>query len=295
MLFTADKMPRWLPIVLLFIAMVSIQGGAALAKTLFPLVGPQGVTAIRLGLGTLILMIIFKPWRLRFNPQQRVPLLFYGLALGSMNYLFYLSLKSIPLGVAVALEFTGPLAVALFASRRTVDFIWVILAVTGLWFLLPLGNDIAHVDLAGAVYALGAGAWWAIYILAGQKAGAEHGPATVAVGSFIAAIIFVPLGIFEAGSTIWTWAVLPLGLAIAILSTALPYSLEMVALTRIPTRTFGTLMSVEPALAAVSGIIFLGEHLILTQWLALFFIIAASAGSTLTIKRESKITSIDVN
>lgn len=295
MLFTADKMPRWLPIVLLFIAMVSIQGGAALAKTLFPLVGPQGVTAIRLGLGTLILMIIFKPWRLRFNPQQRVPLLLYGLALGSMNYLFYLSLKSIPLGVAVALEFTGPLAVALFASRRTVDFIWVILAVTGLWFLLPLGNDIARVDLAGAVYALGAGACWAIYILAGQKAGAEHGPATVAVGSFIAAIIFVPLGVFEAGSTIWTWAVLPLGLAIAILSTALPYSLEMVALTRIPTRTFGTLMSVEPALAAVSGIIFLDEHLILNQWLALFFIIAASAGSTLTIKRESKITSIDVN
>ena len=295
MIFTTNRMPRWLPIVLLFISMISIQGGAALAKTLFPLVGPQGVTAIRLGLGTLILVIIFKPWRLRFQPQQRVPLLFYGLALGSMNYLFYLSLKTIPLGVAVALEFTGPLAVALFTSRRAVDFIWVILAVVGLWFLLPLGNNITHVDLRGAAYALGAGACWAIYIIAGQKAGAEHGPATVAAGSLIAAIIFVPLGAFEADSSIFTWAIFPLGLTIAILSTALPYSLEMVALTRLPTRTFGTLMSVEPALAAISGILFLGEHLTFIQWIALFFIIVASAGSTLTMQRESRITEVNVN
>lgn len=295
MRLTADKMPRWLPIVVLVISMVSIQGGAALAKSMFPMIGPQGVTAVRLGLGTLILAVIFKPWRLRFKREQRLPLFFYGLALGSMNYLFYLSLKTIPLGVAVALEFTGPLAVALFASRRAVDFVWVILAVVGLWFLLPLGKEIAHVDLAGAAYALGAGACWAMYIIAGQKAGAEHGPATVAVGSFIAAIIFVPLGAFEASSTIFTWAVLPLGIIIAVLSTALPYSLEMIALTRLPTRTFGTLMSVEPALAAISGIIFLGEHLSFIQWIALFFIIVASAGSTLTIKRESKITSVDVN
>lgn len=295
MRLTADKMPRWLPILVLLIAMISIQGGAALAKTLFPLVGPQGVTAVRLGLGTLILVIVFKPWRLRFSPEQRLPLFFYGLALGSMNYLFYLSLKTIPLGVAVALEFTGPLAVALFASRRGVDFIWVILAVVGLWFLLPLGKDIAHVDLAGAAYALGAGVCWAIYIVAGQKAGAEHGPATVAAGSLIAAIIFVPLGALEASSSILSWAVLPIGLTIAVLSTALPYSLEMIALTRLPTRTFGTLMSIEPALAALSGIIFLGEHLTVVQWTALLFIIVASAGSTLTIKPEPKITRIDAN
>lgn len=295
MRLTAEKMPRWLPILLLFVAMISIQGGAALAKTLFPVIGPQGVTAVRLGLGTLILVIIFKPWRLRFSPEQRLPLFFYGLALGSMNYLFYLSLKTIPLGIAVALEFTGPLAVALFASRRAVDFIWVILAVVGLWFLLPLGKDITHVDLTGAAYALGAGACWAIYIVAGQKAGAEHGPATVAVGSFIAAIIFVPLGALEASTSILSWAVLPIGLTIAVLSTALPYSLEMIALTRLPTRTFGTLMSVEPALAALSGIIFLGEHLTLIQWIALCFIVVASAGSTLTIRPESKVTRIDAN
>lgn len=182
-----------------------------------------------------------------------------------MNYLFYLSIQRIPLGIAVALEFTGPLAVALFGSRRPLDFIWVILAVLGLWFLLPLGQDVAQVDLTGALLALGAGACWAVYILTGQRAGEEHGPATVAMGSLIAAVVFVPLGMLQASDTLFQWSLLPLGLAIAVLSTALPYSLEMIALTRMPTRTFGTLMSMEPALAALSGMIFLGETLTSTQ------------------------------
>lgn len=292
---TPRKLPVWLPIVVLLIAMTSIQGGASLAKSLFPLVGAPGVTAIRLALGTLILVAVFKPWRLRFKAEQRLPLLIYGLSLGAMNYLFYLSIQTIPLGVAVALEFTGPLTVALFSSRRAVDFIWVVLAVTGLWFLLPLGKDIAHVDLTGAAFALGAGACWALYILSGQKAGADHGPATVAIGSLIAAVIFVPIGAWEAGSALWHWSLLPLGLGVAILSTALPYSLEMVALTRLPTRTFGTLMSMEPGLAALSGMLFLGEHLTLVQWLALLSIIAASVGSTLTLKREAQIKTVDIN
>ncbi|HFY7662188.1 TPA: threonine/homoserine exporter RhtA [Salmonella enterica subsp. enterica serovar Typhimurium] len=270
------KLPVWLPILVLLIAMSSIQSGASLAKSLFPLVGAPGVTALRLALGTLILIAFFKPWRLRFAKEQRLPLLFYGLSLGGMNYLFYLSIQTVPLGIAVALEFTGPLAVALFSSRRPVDFIWVVLAVLGLWFLLPLGQDMSHVDLTG------------------QRAGAEHGPATVAVGSLIAAIIFVPIGAVQAGDALWHWSILPLGLAVAVLSTALPYSLEMIALTRLPTRTFGTLMSMEPALAAVSGMIFLGETLTGIQILALCAIIAASMGSTLTIRREPQIKQVDV-
>ena len=253
------KMPVWLPIVILLVAMASIQGGASLAKSLFPLVGAPGVTALRLALGTLILIAFFKPWRLRFAKEQRLPLLFYGVSLGGMNDLFYLSIQTVPLGIAVALEFTGPLAVALFSSRRPVDFVWVVLAVLGLWFLLPLGQDVSHVDLTGCALALGAGACWAIYILSGH------------------------------------WSVIPLGLAVAILSTALPYSLEMIALTRLPTRTFGTLMSMEPALAAVSGMIFLGETLTPIQLLALGAIIAASMGSTLTVRKESKIKELDIN
>ncbi|HID3220789.1 TPA: threonine/homoserine exporter RhtA [Enterobacter cloacae] len=284
----------WMPVAVILIAMLSIQSGASLAKSLFPLVGAPGVTALRIALGTLILVVIFKPWRLRVKKEQRLPLLFYGLALGAMNYMFYLSIQTIPLGIAVALEFTGPLAVALFSSRRPVDFIWVVLAVLGLWFLLPLGQSVSEIDLTGAALALGAGACWAVYILTGQRAGEEHGPATVALGSLIAAIIFVPLGMAQATDSIWQWSVMPVGFAVAILSTALPYSLEMIALTRLPTRIFGTLMSMEPALAAISGMVFLGETLTFTQTLALCSIIAASMGSTLTMRPESKVEKVDI-
>ncbi|EPO8024497.1 threonine/homoserine exporter RhtA [Enterobacter hormaechei] len=289
------KSSVWMPVAVILIAMMSIQSGASLAKSLFPLVGAPGVTALRIALGTLILVVIFKPWRLRFKKEQRLPLLFYGLALGGMNYMFYLSIQTIPLGIAVALEFTGPLAVALFSSRRPVDFIWVILAVLGLWFLLPLGQSVSQIDLTGAALALGAGACWAVYILTGQRAGEEHGPATVALGSLIAAVIFVPIGMAQATDSIWQWSILPVGLAVAILSTALPYSLEMIALTRLPTSIFGTLMSMEPALAAISGMIFLGETLTLVQTLALCSIIAASMGSTLTMRPEPKVQKIDLN
>lgn len=285
----------WLPVAVILIAMLSIQSGASLAKSLFPLVGAPGVTALRIVLGTAILVVIFKPWRLRFKKEQRLPLLFYGLSLGAMNYLFYLSIQTIPLGIAVALEFTGPLTVALFSSRRPVDFIWVVLAVLGLWFLLPLGQSVSEIDLTGAALALGAGACWAVYILTGQRAGEEHGPATVALGSLIAAIVFVPIGMAQATESIWQWSVMPIGLAVAILSTALPYSLEMIALTRLPTRIFGTLMSMEPALAAISGMVFLGETLTLTQTLALCSIIAASMGSTLTMRPEPKVEKVDIN
>ncbi|SAB66591.1 inner membrane transporter rhtA [Enterobacter hormaechei] len=289
------KSSVWMPVAVILIAMMSIQSGASLAKSLFPLIGAPGVTALRIALGTLILVVVFKPWRLRFKKEQRLPLLFYGLALGGMNYMFYLSIQTIPLGIAVALEFTGPLAVALFSSRRPVDFIWVILAVLGLWFLLPLGQSVSQIDLTGAALALGAGACWAVYILTGQRAGEEHGPATVALGSLIAAFIFVPIGMAQATDSIWQWSILPVGLAVAILSTALPYSLEMIALTRLPTRIFGTLMSMEPALAAISGMMFLGETLTLVQTLALCSIIAASMGSTLTMRPEPKVHKIDLN
>lgn len=289
------KTSVWMPVAVILIAMLSIQSGASLAKSLFPVVGAPGVTALRIALGTLILVVIFKPWRLRFKKEQRLPLLFYGLALGGMNYMFYLSIQTIPLGIAVALEFTGPLAVALFSSRRPVDFIWVILAVLGLWFLLPLGQDVAQIDLTGAALALGAGACWAVYILTGQRAGEEHGPATVALGSLIAAIIFVPIGMAQATDSIWQWSILPVGLAVSVLSTALPYSLEMIALTRLPTRIFGTLMSMEPALAAISGMVFLGETLTFTQTLALCSIIAASMGSTLTMRPEPKVQKVDIS
>ena len=271
------------PIAVLLLAMVSIQAGASLAKGLFPHVGAAGATALRLILASVLLTLAFRPWRMRVQGAQWRPVLAYGISLGLMNLLFYKSLETVPLGIAIALEFTGPLAVALFGSRRLIDVAWAGLAILGLWLLIPKVADTA-LDPLGVVYALAAGACWALYIIYGQRAGAEHGPQTVALGSLIAAVVVVPIGVLHAGSALLSPSLLPLALAVAVLSTALPYSLEMFALTRIPTRTFGMLMSLEPAFGALSGLIFLHEQLSGLQWLAIAAIIAASAGAALTAR-----------
>lgn len=275
------------PIGLLLIAMASIQSGASLAKSMFPIVGAQGTTTLRLIFASIIMLLLLRPWRAKLSTRTLRTVIIYGMALGGMNFLFYMSLRTVPLGIAVALEFTGPLAVALYASRRAVDFLWIGLAVIGLLLLIPIGQTSASIDLVGASYALGAGVCWALYILYGQKAGAENGIQTAALGVMIAALFVAPIGIAHAGSALLTPALLPIALGVAILSTALPYSLEMVALTRMPARTFGTMMSIEPAFGALSGLLFLGEVLTVAQWLAIAAIITASVGATLSLRKES--------
>lgn len=272
---------RWQPIALLLVAMVSIQSGASLAKHLFPAVGATGATALRLALATLLLVAVFRPWRMRVERHQWPALLAYGISLGLMNLMFYKSLETVPLGIAIALEFTGPLAVALFGSRHLRDVVWVALAVLGLVLLVPKQGTQA-LDPMGVAYALGAGTCWALYIVFGQKAGSEHGPQTVALGTCIAAVVAVPFGVAHAGTALLSPALLPIALAVALLSTALPYSLEMVALTKLPTRTFGMLMSLEPAIGALCGLLFLHEQLTMLQWLAIVAIIVASAGAAMT-------------
>ncbi|WP_439888704.1 threonine/homoserine exporter RhtA [Pseudomonas sp. MBLB4123] len=272
------------PIALLLVAMLSIQSGASLAKSLFPLVGAEGTTALRLGLGAVILALIMRPWRARLSLQSCHSLLAYGLALGGMNLLFYLSLQTVPLGIAVALEFTGPLALALLSSRRPLDFAWVALAIFGLWLLLPSDAADTRLDPQGAALALAAGLCWALYIVFGQKAGAAYGRQTVALGTLVAALLVMPVGLWQAGSSLFAVDLLPVALAVAVLSSALPYSLEMIALTRLPTRTFSVLMSMEPAIAALSGLLLLGERLGWSQWLAIAAIVLASAGAAATIR-----------
>ncbi|MNY29604.1 Threonine/homoserine exporter RhtA [compost metagenome] len=186
----------------------------------------------------------------------------------------------------MALEFTGPLAVAIYASRRALDFLWIALAITGLLLLIPAGDTQSGIDLLGGTYALGAGACWAVYILYGQKAGADNGIQTAALGVIVAALFVAPIGIAHAGSALLSPALIPIAIGVAILSTALPYTLEMVALTRMPARTFSTLMSMEPAFAALSGLLFLHEVLTVSQWLAIASIIAASVGATLSMRRD---------
>lgn len=274
------------PIALLIIAMASIQTGASLAKGMFPLIGAQGTTALRLIFASVFMLILLRPWRARLTWKALQTVMIYGIALGCMNLLFYMSLRTVPLGIAVALEFTGPLAVAILASRKAMDFVWVALAVFGLLLLIPLGDAQAGIDPVGVCYALGAGVCWALYILYGQKAGADNGVQTAALGVMIAAVFIAPVGIVHAGTALLDLALIPTAIAVAILSTALPYSLEMVALTRLPARTFGTLMSMEPAIGALSGLLFLHEVLSPTQWLAIGAIIMASVGATLTIRAE---------
>ncbi|RMM57508.1 putative threonine/homoserine efflux transporter [Pseudomonas syringae pv. atrofaciens] len=269
------------PLGLLMIAMISIQSGASLAKSLFPVVGAQGTTTLRLVFASLILVAVLRPWRANLTAKSLRTVVIYGIALGCMNLLFYMSLQTVPLGIAVALEFTGPLAVALLSSRKPIDFLWVTLAVIGLLLLIPLGTSAAAIDLLGAGYALGAGVCWAAYIVFGHKAGADNGVQTAALGVVIAALFIGPIGVIHAGSALLDISLIPAALGVAILSTALPYSLEMIALTRMSARTFGTLASLEPVFAALSGLVFLHESLSLTQWLAIGAIIFASIGATL--------------
>ncbi len=275
------------PVGVLLIAMASIQSGASLAKSMFPLIGPEGTTTLRLLFASVIMLLLLRPWRAKLSASTLKSVIIYGASLGGMNFLFYMSLQTVPLGIAVALEFTGPLAVALYASRRPVDFLWIGLAVIGLLLLIPVGETGASLDLTGAGFALGAGLCWALYILYGQKAGAENGIQTAALGVVIAALFVAPIGIVKAGSALLDPALIPVALGVAILSTALPYSLEMVALTRLPARTFGTLMSIEPAIGALCGLVFLSEVLSLSQWLAIGAIITASVGATLSMRKDA--------
>lgn len=282
-----------LPVGLLLIAMASIQSGASLAKSMFPIVGAQGTTTLRLIFASIIMLLILRPWRAKLTAKSLKTVIVYGIALGGMNLLFYMSLRTVPLGIAVALEFTGPLAVAIFSSRKAIDFVWIGLAITGLLLLIPLGEGAQGIDLVGTAYALGAGVCWALYILFGQKAGADNGVQTAALGVIIAALFIAPVGIVHTGSALLTPALIPIALAVALLSTALPYTLEMIALTRMPTRTFGTLMSIEPAFGALSGLLFLHEVLSVTQWIAILCIIMASVGATLTMRGHSTPVSTD--
>jgi inner membrane transporter RhtA len=266
-------------VVSLVVAMVSFQAGASVAKQLIPAIGAPGTTALRLGLSALIVCLLQRPWRSLPSRSALGVIVVYGLALGTMNFVFYMSLRTIPLGIAVALEFTGPLAVALAGSRRRTDFVWIALAVVGLLFLLPIARTERSLDPAGIAFALAAGVCWALYIIFGQKAGRAHGPSASTWGMLIAAAITVPVGLALGGRPVLSPTVLPMGLAVAVLSSAFPYTLEMFALRQLATKTFGTLMSLEPAVAALAGLVFLNERLTATQWLAIAAVMVASMGT----------------
>ena len=265
-------------------AMVSILYGATLAKQMFPVIGAQGTTTLRLVFGALILAVIMRPWRSR--PSRRVipALVGYGVVLGAMNLMFYMAIRTIPLGIAVAVEFTGPLAVSTFSSRRLTDFAWIGLAILGLLLLCPPLHATHALDPAGLGYALGAAGCWALYIVFGQKAGAELGSQTTALGTLIAACLVLPIGVAHVGGTLLRPAVLMSAVGVGVFSSALPFSLEMVALTRLPARVYGTVTSMEPAIGALMGLVFLKQILSTQQWAGIGVVIVAALGAATSIR-----------
>jgi inner membrane transporter RhtA len=247
-----------------------------------------GATTLRLFFASFLLIIFWRPWRFKFSISEIKDLFYYGISLGLMNLCFYFALEKIPLGLAVTLEFVGPLGLSLISSRKKRDFFWVLLAAAGLYLIMPTTQTQIQIDGVGILFALSAGLFWALYIYFGQKAG-KNLPSGIAtcIGMSFAALVVIPFGLFINGNSLFTLELLPLGLGVAILSSALPYSLEMVALKKIPTQTFGILMSLEPAIATLVGMIFLSEELSLSQVVAMGCVMLASLGSTLTQTNES--------
>ena len=278
----SPRLSAALPYLALVGGMVSLAVGTSFAKGLFPLVGAEGTAALRVGLSALVLVAVWRPWRFRLTRADAGRVLLYGLVLGLMNLSFYMALRTIPLGLAIAIEFAGPLTLALIHSRRLVHFALVGLAVAGLALLLPIWSGVEGLDPVGVGFAAFAGLCWALYIVFGKRLSHMHAGQSVALGMSTAALVILPFGASTAGLALLAPAVLLMGLGVALVSSALPYSLEMIALRHIPKRTFGVLLSVEPAIGAMAGMMLLHEQLSPLQWLAIGCIIAASVGAVLT-------------
>lgn len=265
------------PTTLVLLGIVSVQVGATLAKHLFSEVGSLGAVALRLFFAAAVMVLLWRP-SLRIDRRTWTVVLAYGVTLGLMNLCFYLSLARIPLGIAVTIEFLGPLAVALAGSRRWLDAFWALLAAAGVLLLMEGGG---RVDLAGFLFALAAGVFWGLYILVSAALGRRttHGDG-LALGMTVAALVAVPFGVAESGASLIEPRVLAMGLGVALLSSMIPYTLELEALRRMPPRVFGVLMGLEPAVAALIGLVLLRESLHWTQWIAVLCVVAASVGAT---------------
>jgi inner membrane transporter RhtA len=269
-------------------AVASVQIGAAVATTLFDELGPAGTVLLRTGFAAVAL---FALWRPRLRGQSRVALrdaLMFGLALAGMNLSFYAALDRIPLGIAVTLEFTGPFAVAVATSRRATDLLWVAFAAGGIALLSP--GIHGGLDTTGALFALLAGAFWASYIVLAARVGrAFSGGQGLTLAMIVATLVLLPGGIVAGGAELGDPGLLAAGVAVALLSSAIPYSLELEALRRLPKGTFGVLMSLEPAVAAVVGLVALGQDLSAAEVAAIGLVVAASAGALSAAKTPSPV------
>ena len=272
-----DKVPAQL---LELLAIFSVQTGSAVGKGLFEAIGPLGTTFLRLGFAGALLLIIWRPKVRGLTRAQYINVLLFGVVLAAMNGAFYSAIRYIPLGIAVTLEFVGPLGLALVQSRRVKDIVWALLAAAGILLLAPIGRE--TINLLGAGLAILAGIFWACYILCSARVGRSFsGGRGLALAVAIATIAIAPLGISTGGAALLRPQVLLTGVGIAILSSVIPFSLELEVLRRLPSRVFGVLMSIEPAVAALIGFLVLREAIELREILAIALIISASVGVSL--------------
>lgn len=276
-----------LPTLAVIGSIISLTVGTSYGKQLFPLIGPGGTAAYRVVFAAMILLAIWRPWRSRLSRKDAIAIALYGGTLGLMNFVFYQAIDRLPLGIAIAIEFTGPLTVAVLSSRRLIDFLWIALAVLGLAFLLPFRVNAHSLNPVGIAFAFASALLWALYIIFGQRLAHLRGSQATSCGMLVAALTILPLALLESGPHLVQPALFLPGIALAIASSAVPYSLEMFALKKLPKNTFGILLSLEPAVGALSGLFVLHETLSLTQWFAIAFIMSASAGTTYGAKQTT--------
>lgn len=276
----------WRAALALLGAMLSLAVGTSLAKQLFPVIGAEGTTLLRVGFSALLMLLIWRPWRRPLSRRDAWHIARYGVALALMNLLFYMALRTIPFGIAVAIEFCGPLAVAVYSSRQRLDLLWVGLAVAGLLMLLPLPSDTASLDLEGVLYAVGAAICWAAYIIYGRRTRHLNTGQVLSLGVTVGALVVAPVGMSHAGMALLSPEVLMLGLAVAFISSTMPIFLEMKALRELRPETYGVMTSMEPAIAAVVAFVALDEALTPVQWGAICCTMLAAMGSALTARRS---------
>jgi len=261
-------------------SIASVQVGATVARQLFPFLGPTATVFVRVGFGALILLAIARPGLRRLSAAQWREVVPFGLIIAGMNLCFYQSIARIPLGIAVTIEFLGPLGVAIAGSRKARDFVWAAMAAAGVAMLSLTGGSVTPL---GVLFALGAAAGWASYIVLGQRVGRlVAGPDGLALALTVGGLALAPFGIAAAGTRLLDVRNLGLGLVVAILSSAIPFSLEFAALRRLSSHVFGILMSLEPAVGATAGFLFLSQRLSLRDLLAIGLVSVASAAATLT-------------
>ncbi|QZN97143.1 EamA family transporter [Symbiopectobacterium purcellii] len=268
-----------LPFLAALSGMVSVQTGAAFAKTLFPVVGSEGVAALRLGISAIVLLIVFRPWTLRNSGISWVSIIMYGIVLALMNLLIYRAFAYIPVSIAISIEVMGPLVAALLTSRQKTDLLWILLSALGM-FLLAAGDIHNVIDIRGVAYSIAAAFFWGLYVIVGRRVSGGGGR-SVAAGMTIAALITVPLGTAQAGSALLIPGVLLTGLCVAILSSMLPFLLDMYSMRWLPSRVFGVLLSGSPAISALAGWIILREELSLTQCGGILAVMSACCGCAL--------------